>query len=430
MVILRPHQSRAVEWTRDTWAALRNQGRRTSVVVQLPTGGGKTAILDAIEPDLVIAPGVDLVAQLAARIHGANVVTIQALAARLKRGQEPPQAKRVAVDEARLALAPQWMPVVQHYIATGAEVVLTDATPASADGRGLGCVAEELYQAASMKELIDAGYLVPFKVLAPDERVDALAEHPYTAWANCTPGESAIIFTETKAHATEVERTFLRAGVFAATITDDTPPRERRLMIESLSSGLLKVAICAQILRQGIDVPRVSSIILGRAIGSYPLWMQAIGRGGRPHSESGKRHCTVLDLRGAVHVHGLPEEGRTWGLDGSARYIGEALPPCVSCKQCGAWGRGGGCLICGAELPPPKPAPVKPRPLVEVMAERKVADDVKKEQLGRWVGELIGRGKNPWAARHRFAGTHKEPSGPTLDKWVREAISQARRTAA
>ena len=415
---LRPYQIKAVDWTHDTWCALGAQGRRKSVVIQLPTGGGKTAILDALHPDGVIAPGVDLVKQLSERVCGAQVETIQALSRRLARGEELPEWDRVAIDEARWSIAPQWRPVVEYYLSRGAELVLTDATPATADGRGLGVVAEELYQVATMHELIDAGYLVPFKVLAPDRRVEALAEQPSVAWANCTPNESCKVFCENKAHAAGVVDSFTKMGVSAALITDDTSHRQRDWVLKALGDGSLTVAVCAQILRQGIDVPRVSSIILARAIGSYPLFMQAVGRGARPFP--GKQWCTVLDLRGAVHVHGLPEEPRTWGLDGTVTYTGKELPSCVMCPTCGAWGRGGGCPICGAVLPPPEPPKVRAKDLIEVRSTE--TDEQNIVVLYRYVRDAISKGHNPWSAKHRYRGVYgQDAPGHWFDEAVRLA---------
>jgi superfamily II DNA or RNA helicase len=389
------------------------------VVVQLPTGGGKTEILRALRPDLVIAPGVDLVRQLAGRVPGALVETIQGLARRLARGEALPEAERVAVDEARLALAPQWRLVIEHYLSRGAELILTDATPATADGRGLGVVAEELYQAAGMRELIEAGYLVPFKIIAPDTRTDDLAASPIDAWTWQTPGQSAIVFAENKGHTAGVVESFTAQGVSVALITDDTSERQRAWILRALADGSLTVAVCAQILRQGIDVPRVSSIILARGVGSYPLWMQAIGRGARPFD--GKRCCTVLDLRGAFHVHGHPEDPMIWGLDGSVMPASDALPPCVRCDACGAWGTGGACQICGAALPPPGPPRVRARDLFE---QRATEPDAKKQAtLGRYVREALSRGHNPWSARHKYKGTYGVDAP---DAWFREALRDAK----
>lgn len=431
---LRPYQARAVEWTLDIWARLRAEGRRTSVVVQLPTGGGKSRIMKALEPDLVIAPGVDLCAQLR-ETTGARVETTTLLSRWLRDKKALPEARRVAVDEARWICAEGSSAVVEWYLERGCEIALFDATPATAQGQGLGRWAEELYQAASVQELIQGGHLVPWRVLGPAEPQDALCATPYEAWRQATPGETAIVFCADKAHARATAEDFEAHGATAAVITDDTPQNARRAMIAGLADGSITVAVCAQILRQGIDVPRVSSIILARAVGSLPLYLQAVGRGGRPFE--GKSCCTVLDLRGCAHAptHGMPDDPRVWSLSGVAvRPALEALPPCVRCRECLSWGRGGACQICGAVLPPPPPPRVRVADLVDIRAARDSAEE-KRATLLRYVEEAYraahARGKrgpdadrSAWAGAHRYYGVYGQKPAP---RDVLEAIAEARR---
>jgi DNA repair protein RadD len=409
-----------VEWTLDTWSTLRRALRRTSVVVQGPTGCGKGEIMRALDPDQIIAPGIDLVRQLAQRIPSALVVTVQDLAARLRRGEPLPDARRVCLDEARWVAAPGWGQVADWYLTRGCEVALFDATPATSSGQGLGRWAEELYQVASMRQLIAEGHLCPFRVMAPSEPTRELCATPYQAWSLETPGQSTVVFCQDKRHARDTAQDFLDNGVSAAVITDETPHRERVRIISGLESGSIMVAVCAQILRQGIDVPRVSTIILARATGSIPLYLQAVGRGGRPFP--GKSVCTVLDLRGAVHLHGVPEADRTWSLGGDAVRVASTLPPCVQCLKCGAWGEGGGCLVCGAALPPPPPPRVRARDLIEVRAAEE-DDGQKRATLERYVRDALGKGHNPLSARYRYKGTYGAfPPG----SWLTESISAHR----
>jgi superfamily II DNA or RNA helicase len=431
--MLRPYQSSAVWWTLDTWSTLRAAHRRTSVVLQAPTGAGKTVIGAALSPDLWIAPGVDLVRQTKPRVPSARVVTVQELAAMLRRGEELPPAQRVVCDEGRWIAAPGWGRIVEHYLTHGCEVAILDATPATSTGQGLGRWAEELYQVASMRQLIAEGHLCPFRVMAPSEPTRELCATPYQAWALETPGQSTVVFCQDKRHARDTAQDFLDHGISAAVITDETPHRERLRIISGLESGAIMVAVCAQILRQGIDVPRVSSIILARACGSRPLYLQALGRGGRPWEEyipggptwgaiyMWKRYCTVLDLRGAVHLHGVPEADTHWSLEGDAVRVASTLPPCVQCLQCGAWGEGGGCLVCGAALPPPPPPRVRAKDLIEVRAEED--DGQKRATLERYVRDSIAKGHNPLSARYRYKGTYGAfPPG----SWLTEAISAHR----
>lgn len=416
---LRPYQVRAVQWVEDTLPTL----RRPSVVVQGPTGCGKTTMMDALHPDVVIAPGTDLCAQLRARVQGAHVLTTQLASRMLARGEGLPAAKRVAFDEARWVAGREWSAIADYYFERGTELVLFDATPATTSGAGLGRWADALYQVSSVRELVDAGYLVPWKVLAPEEPQQELAAQPVDAWQWQTPGESAIVFAANKGHAAGIVESFRAVGVSAALITDDTPERQRAWVIKALGDGSLTVAVCAQILRQGIDVPRVSSIILARACGSIPLYLQAVGRGGRP--AEGKARCTVLDLRGTSRNPqiGHPEDPRVWSLGEEAVTMAADLPPAVQCRTCRAWGRGGRCQICGADLPPPSAPRVRARDLIEVRAGGE-SDQQKRERLEKFVREAVGRGHSPHAARHRYRGTYGDfPPDAWFHQAVREALT-------
>ncbi|RTL06499.1 MAG: hypothetical protein EKK62_12895 [Acidimicrobiia bacterium] len=420
---LRPYQLRAVEWTEDTLPTL----ARPSVVVQAPTGAGKTVLMAALRPDVVIAPGVDLCAQLSSRVEGATVLTTQLAALMLRRGEDLPPARRVALDEARWVAAPGWGAIVDHYLQQGAELILFDATPTTTSGGGLGRWADALYQVATVRELVDAGYLVPWKVMAPDEPQRELAAEPVDAWHWQTPGESAIVFAENKAHAAGVVESFTRADVSAALITDDTSERQRAWILRALGDGSLTVAVCAQILRQGIDVPRVSSIILARACGSIPLYLQAVGRGGRPFE--GKARCTVLDLRGTSrdpHI-GHPEDPRIWALDGPAVSLPADLPACVMCEQCRAWGRGGRCQICGHALPPPGSPKVRAKDLIEVRAQTD-GEEARRATLERFVQDAVRKGHKPWSAAHRYRGTYgaEPPREWMVDilRWLQQGPAQ------
>ena len=432
MADLRPYQTRAVDWGNNALAALPRAGKRPSVVIQGPTACGKSTILSELRPDLVIAPGTDLARQLGSTIPGAEIMTAQLAARRIKDGRPMPRARRVAIDEARLVCAPGYSQIPLHYLAQGAELILTDATPATAGGQGLGAYADALYSAATVKELVRDGFIVPTRVYAHTEQSRTIAAlggsklPPCVAWWHkFTPGESTIVFAETKVHARAIAQDFETFGVMALVICDDTPAGERVAMIDGLASGQVKVLICAQILRQGIDVPRVSSIILARAVGSLPLFMQAIGRGARLSAATGKTWCTVIDLRGAVHLLGGCGERHTcihpytkheWSLDGLAcRVSAEALPPCVQCRKCLAWWPGGGeCPVCGVALPPPPLPRAKVADLVEVREAE--PEHVKADRLDRFVAAAytaarlkgkIGReaDKSAWSGAHRYKAT-------------------------
>jgi DNA repair protein RadD len=429
-------------------------GGKRAVLVQAPTGAGKTHVAlttRSKQPGqhLWIAPSNDLVRQVverlsregaacswfdsAGRMHGRiddasslHVTTVQRLAYAHRHGKPLPVASFVVFDEARSMTAREWGEVASAY--SSARILGLDATPMRADGSGLGGLFDCLIEVASVRELIDAGYLAPFLVRAPKTQLQELAtvrdasgkprrDAPVAAWQNVTPGESAMVFCATVQHAHDTREDFRAAGVVAESIDQTTPPSERARILSGLGRGSIQVVTNALILRQGIDVPEVSCVVLARPFGSLSAYLQAIGRGARPGPD---KRCTVLDLMGAVHTHGLPDAPRTWHLEGEAVRLLEGLPPCVCCSGCLNWHAGGACPFCGsAPLPPPAPK-VRAADLIEVRAQE--SDDRQSAVLARMVRDAYNAArqagktgpdadKSAFRGAHRWAGTYgKEPS--------------------
>jgi superfamily II DNA or RNA helicase len=190
-------------------------------------------------------------------------------------------------------------------------------------------------------------------------------------------------------------------------------------VLADLAAGRLRVVTSAVLLRQGIDIPEVSCIIVARAALSLSLWVQMTGRGGRP-----KERCLVIDLHGAVHLHGHPADPRAWALDGDAVRLIEGLPPCRQCSACLAWwpGDGGCCPACGAELlPVPKvPVRVKVAELVEVFAREPA--DVKAEYLARMARIAVENGyKSGWVGVKFEKKYGAWPSRGAVDRAIEQA---------
>ena len=95
--------------------------------------------------------------------------------------------------------------------------------------------------------------------------------------------------------------------------------------------------------------------MLARGCGSLPVYLQTIGRVRRTGGRTDKR-CLLLDLAGAVHEHGMPDEDREWRLDeGQRKKKGdrEALSMCLACGAVVRYAsRGAVCARCGAPWPP------------------------------------------------------------------------------
>lgn len=419
-VTLRPDQHAAVE---ALYAHLRAGVRR--VLVQAPTGWGKGTVAAELlrrceaqgRRAVFVSHLADINRDIAARArrYGCQrvgvlmgsapegdadpsvvVATVQTLFARRS---ERPQADLVIWDESHRAAASSYADVRAAY--PGAVHVGFSATPERADGASLGDAFDALIPGPSPLELVAMGCLAPVRVLAPTETTQALARDPAEAWPEGSPG---VLFAHSLAHSRECAAKLCARGVRAAHVGADT--RDREALIRAFNAGELDALCCYRLFVEGVDVPRASVVMLATLFGHAGPYLQAVGRGRRV-AES-KAGCTVIDLRGNVHRHGLPDELRTYHLDGEPIRRADKLPAIVQCRACHAWGPGGQtCSACGAQLPPPPPPKVLARDLVEVRAATD-GEERRFERLCRFVADAVAKGRNPWSAAHRYRGTYGE----------------------
>lgn len=290
-----------------------------------------------------------------------QVAMVQTLAA----SKRIPQASVIIADEAQHGTASTWLDVFSSQ--PEAEVLGLSATPERTDGVGLGEVFQRLVAPVSIGELTARGVLVPCKVYGPPKPIDALAMDPFDAYLRhvATPTEHprAVVFSDSVESARELADRMTAGGVRAACVDGAISTDEREAKIEAFKRGEIRVLTNVFCVTEGYDDPELSNIILARGCGSASMFLQIVGRALR--SAPGKTHATLVDLRGAVHRHGLPEEERVYSLDGrsliqrvsgaslsSCRKCGAIFPSAPTCPRCGAKvsnGRTGTRVLAGSE---------------------------------------------------------------------------------
>ncbi len=365
------HQPRTIAATRE---AYRGGARR--ILIVLPTGGGKTRLgrhyVNAYacrgQRVLWVAHREELVAQAAATLAGVAgavgvlqadrdpgdapvvVASVQTLAARGV-GRLPP-ADLVILDEAHHYVAAQWGAVARAY--SEALTLGLTATPARADGTALGDLFDHLVVGATVRQLQRVGVLCPVEVIAPPKPTDGLAMTPAEALARYAEGQPAVVFCASVAEARELAAALPRA----AYVDGGQHPRDRAAALARFEAGEVDVLTNVYVLTEGWDSARLNAgpccIVLARGCGAWSTYRQIVGRGLRV-AEGVRKVCTLVDLRGAVHVHGLPDEDVDLSLDGEpVRRPAEAAAPVASCPAC--WWIGPApadrvCPSCKAALP-------------------------------------------------------------------------------
>jgi DNA repair protein RadD len=409
MTVLWPFQVDVV----DRVAAERAAGRKRLVVVA-PTGAGKTVIgaeiirreIESGGRVLFLAHRRELIRQAQGKLWNnasidagiimagfpmrlgepVQIASVQSFHARVNgRAQmEPPPATLVVIDEAHRVRARSYRDILAAYPAATA-VGLT-ATPCRSDGRGLGNVFESMVEAPQVGSLIDGGYLVKTRVVAPTrpdltgvstvrgDYHEGELEHAMDKakligdavenWLKFGQRRPTILFASGVGHSVHLRDEFRRAGILAEHLDGDTPTDERDGMLAKLARGEIEIITNCMVLTEGVDVPAVGCIVVARPTKSIVLYRQMLGRGLR--TAPGKHDCIVIDHADVTRQHGFVEEPIIWTLNQDrraenpaniARAQGKA-PALVQCLKCHAVKQAGKpCTDCGWR-PRPKPIAV------------------------------------------------------------------------
>ncbi|MBC7282617.1 DEAD/DEAH box helicase [Hoeflea sp.] len=445
---LREHQVRAIGMLR------RSMGRaplglgNKRVVLQAPTGAGKTLIsAKLIEGALAkenrvifTAPAISLIDQTVAAFEAEGITGIGVLQASHPRTdplarvqvasvqtlakRDIPAASMVIVDECHLRAK-----VIERLMSERPDVYFIglSATPWA---KGMGLLWQDLVIPTSIGDLIERGYLSRFRVFAPDvpdmsgvktvagdydegQTAEVMSGKTITAsvvetWLERGEGRPTLLFAVNRAHAKQLFEAFERAGVASAYVDAYTDVVERQIIERRFRSGEVKIACSVRTLTTGIDWP-VGCIVDAAPTKSEMLHVQRIGRGLRVNP--GIDGCLILDHAGNSLRLGLVTDIRHERLDDTAagpqktRAQADKLPK--PCPGCGELLTGLQCQSCGFLRKPVSGVEVVEGELVEIAGKK--AAPTREEKQAWWSGLLSvakhrGRAKG-WAShtyRDRF----------------------------
>jgi ATP-dependent helicase IRC3 len=105
---------------------------------------------------------------------------------------------------------------------------------------------------------------------------------------------STLVFAVDIKHINSLVEAFRKEGVDCFGLDSTTQQYERDDLIDSFKKKAFPVLINCGIITEGVDIPNIDSIILGRPTKSGVLMQQMLGRGMRLHSD--KEYCLVLDF--------------------------------------------------------------------------------------------------------------------------------------
>ncbi|CAG9264418.1 putative DNA/RNA helicase, superfamily II [Paraburkholderia unamae] len=342
---LREYQSRMIAEIQQAWAA-----GASRVLGVLPTGAGKTEVaialaLEAMQQEnrvLVVTErktlahqweqrfvrhGVDDIGLIQAdntcRTYARGVVgTIQSLASR----GVPEGLGLIVIDEAHIEHKAHRKLLADN---PQAYVLGLSATPLR---NGLGLTYSHMVVGATIRDLTDAGFLVPARTLAPGSdgltaaleqvsisagdyaggelsalmRNRAIVGDVVSTWQVRAENRQTIAFCVDKEHARTLAQEFAEAGIAAAWVLDETPDEERSDLFARFDSREIRVLCSVGVLAIGFDAPIAACAVLARPTLSLSLHVQQGGRVLRPFP--GKADALILDHACNTLRHGLLED--------------------------------------------------------------------------------------------------------------------------
>ena len=333
--------------------------KHRSVMVQMPTGTGKTVVLASlvsqlkIETVLIVAHRRELIEQIKATIKRLNVdnrnitvESIQTISRRLTSngvatptigGQGGCAFYLVVIDEAHHALA--WTYKMMWDAWPDAKFLGLTATPCRLNGKGFTDLFEVLVQSWSIPTFIKEKWLSTYDFVSIKsdshtqqligslkkrgadgdyqvKEMDAVLnkrpsiERLYKSLVDYAHNKKGIVYAINIDHARSIAEYYQSQGVRAVAIDSHTPVKERELLISSFRLGELQVLVNVDIFSEGFDCPDVEFIQLARPTLSLAKYLQMVGRGLRP--SKGKKNCMIIDNVGLYRVFGLPSQIWDW----------------------------------------------------------------------------------------------------------------------
>ena len=337
-----------------------------SVMVQMPTGTGKTVLLSEVvkgEEQRVKNPWVwivvhrrelveqirdtlntmlscpystlDTTSPLLSENSRIKVMSIQWLSRHYQDMAEKPSL--IVIDEAHHAVAKTYAEVMNAY--PEARKLGVTATPCRLNKKGFTDLFDVLLQSWPTKKFIADGRLslydyMSIKADSIDQRmvfgltkrgadgdfslkemsekldVQPSIERLCDTILRYAPNKKGIVYAIDIKHAEHIAEQYRVHGIHAVAISSKTPNDERRLTIDKFKEGLIQVLVNVDLFGEGFDCPDVEFIQLARPTLSLAKYLQQVGRGMRVFE--GKKFCLILDNVGLYRLFGLPSDERDW----------------------------------------------------------------------------------------------------------------------
>jgi DNA repair protein RadD len=369
---LRPLQERAMSLLRESLKA----GKKRTII-QAACGFGKTVISAHIVAGALkkgkkvafVAPFISLIDQTFTRFaeNGIDMncmgvlqgnhprfrpdAPVQICSIQTIQARGWPNVDFAVVDEVHIRhrTLDRWMDAEMDKIFVG-----LSATPWSV---GLKARWNDLIIPTSIKELIEQGWLSPFRCFAPSRpdlsgvktvageyhegqlsevmsRKEIVGDVVQT-WLEKADRRPTLVFAVDRAHADTLFEGFKAEGVRTAYVDALTPREERTNLGRMLGRGELEVICSISTMTHGVDLD-IRCISFARPTKSETMWVQCIGRALR--TAPGKIDALILDHSNTALTLGLPTDivhtTLKGGKDDPVRDMERPTPKPHECPEC------------------------------------------------------------------------------------------------
>ena len=353
-----------------------------SIMVQMPTGTGKTHLLASVISDhlektggkavWIVAHRRELVEQIEETVAQYGIRKedglVKALSIQwMSRHWEDVDDERpslIVIDEAHHALAETYQELWLRY--PEAEKLGMTATPCRLNRKGFTDLFDTLITSDSIADFIRQGWLSPFDYVSirPDSEdqklIDGLEkrgadgdfqvkemntvlnkrpsiERLYESVRQYADGKKGIIYAISISHARNIAEYYKGHGMNAVAIDSKTPAKERKRLVEDFRQGGIQVLVNVDVFSEGFDCPDVEFVQMARPTLSLAKYLQQVGRGLR--KTDGKETCMLIDNVGLYRLFGLPTAYRDWQTMFEGRLAGKGYLTAnarnVSCMAAG-----------------------------------------------------------------------------------------------
>ena len=354
----------------------------SSVMVQMPTGTGKTYVMAAVVKWFldnhdtgevwIVAHRRELVEQmqqtldrfcldygekemeLKAKVR-IRVLSIQWLNRHIDEleGAECTPGL-IVVDEAHHAIATSYQDLFERN-RKALKLGMT-ATPCRMNKKSFSKLFEILLKSPCTNDFILRGYLAPYDYVVigkysndqltvnqlksrgsdgdyaikeMDEKLNIpqTIQRLYDSVKKYADGKKGIVYAIDIVHAQAIAACYNALGLKSVALDSKTPAKKRKEMVEAFRRCEIDCLVNVNLFDEGFDCPDVEFIQMARPTLSLAKYLQMVGRGLRINHENKDKVCMIIDNVGNYRKFGLPDKPRNWESMFAGLRAGKGIIP-------------------------------------------------------------------------------------------------------